>query len=439
MLTINLLLIAFLIVATAFFVATEFAIVKLRPSRVDQLVMEGRKNALAVQKVVSNLDGYLSACQLGITLTAIGLGVLGKPTIESIISPFLTPYLPEQVVAVLSFVIAYSLVTFLHVVVGELAPKTVAIQKAEAVSLLCAKPIIWFYKLMYPAIWVLNGSAALLVRSFGMKPTKEHEESHSEEELRIILTESYESGKINQSEYGYVSNIFAFDEMLAREIMVPRTDMSCLHKEYTLEQNLRIMKEEQYTRFPVISQNKDHIIGMINTKEFFLNYADDPNLDISKLIRPFLTVSEATPVKDLLKKMQKQRTHIAILIDEYGGTSGMVTIEDILEEIVGEIRDEFDAEEKAEIEIVEENSHVIVDGKVLLSEVNDLLNANINEEELDTIGGWLYSQNPTLKEGIQWQYDDLVFTIRKKDKHRIRKIEIQKAVEVPTRELQDVT
>lgn len=222
----NLLLIAFLIFATAFFVATVFAIVKLRPSRVDQLVMEGRKNAFAVQKVVSNLDGYLSACQLGITLTAIGLGVLGKPTIESIISPFLTPFLPEQVVAVLSFVIAYSLVTFLHVVVGELAPKTVAIQKAEAVSLLCAKPIIWFYKLMYPAIWVLNGSAALLVRSFGMKSTKEHEESHSEEELRIILTESYESDKINQSEYGYVSNIFAFDEMLAREIMVPRTDMS---------------------------------------------------------------------------------------------------------------------------------------------------------------------------------------------------------------------
>lgn len=212
-----------------------------------------------------------------------------------------------------------------------------------------------------------------------------------------------------------------------------------MHKEYTLEQNLRIIKEEQYTRFPVISQNKDHIIGMINTKEFFLNYADDPNLDISKLIRPFLMVSEATSVKDLLKKMQKQGTHIAILVDEYGRTSGMVTIEDILEEIVGEIRDEFDAEEKAEIEIVKENSHVIVDGKVLLSEVNDLLNANINEEELDTIGGWLYSQNRTLKEGIQWQYDDLVFTIRKKDKHRIRKMEIQKAVEVPARELQDVT
>ncbi|EST55833.1 membrane protein [Brevibacillus panacihumi W25] len=426
MLTINLLLIAFLIVATAFFVATEFAIVKLRPSRVDQLVMEGRKNALAVQKVISNLDGYLSACQLGITLTAIGLGVLGKPTVETILGPVLQPFLPEQVVAILSFVIAYSIVTFLHVVVGELAPKTVAIQKAEAVSMLCAKPIIWFYKLMYPAIWLLNGSAAILVRSFGMKPTKEHEESHSEEELRIILAESYQSGKINQSEYGYVRNIFAFDELLAREIMVPRTDMSCLHLEYPLEQNLRIIKDEQYTRFPVVSQNKDHIVGMIHTKEFFLQYADNPNLDIATLIRPFLTVSEAMPVKDLLKKMQKQGTHIAILVDEYGGTSGMVTIEDILEEIVGEIRDEFDNEEKAEIEIMEQKNHVIVDGKVLLSEVNDLLDVHIDEDKLDTIGGWLYSQNPTLKEGVQWQYDKLVFTIRKKEKHRIRKIEIRK-------------
>jgi len=426
LLTINLLLIAFLIVATAFFVATEFAIVKLRPSRVDQLVMEGRKNALAVQKVISNLDGYLSACQLGITLTAIGLGVLGKPTVETILGPVLQPFLPEQVVAILSFVIAYSIVTFLHVVVGELAPKTVAIQKAEAVSMLCAKPIIWFYKLMYPAIWLLNGSAALLVRSFGMKPTKEHEESHSEEELRIILAESYQSGKINQSEYGYVRNIFAFDELLAREIMVPRTDMSCLHLEYPLEQNLQIIKEEQYTRFPVVSQNKDQIVGMIHTKEFFLKYADEPNLDITTLIRPFLTVSEAMPVKDLLKKMQKQGTHIAILVDEYGGTSGMVTIEDILEEIVGEIRDEFDNEEKAEIEIMEQKNHVIVDGKVLLSEVNDLLDVHIDEDKLDTIGGWLYSKNPNLKEGVQWHYEKLVFTIRKKEKHRIRKIEIRK-------------
>ncbi|RXT03873.1 hemolysin family protein [Ammoniphilus sp. CFH 90114] len=425
MLTVNLLLIAFLILATGFFVATEFAIVKLRPSRVDQMVMEGRKNAIAVQRVTSNLDGYLSACQLGITLTALGLGWLGKPTIEYLLYPVLEPLLPAQVVALLSFVIAFSFITFLHVVVGELAPKTLAIQKAEQVSLFFAKPIIFFYRVMYPFIWLLNGSAAALIRFFGMKPAKEHEEAHSEEELRIILTESYESGKINQAEYGYVSNIFNFDELLAREIMVPRTDMICLYKDFSLEQNLKIIKEEQYTRFPVALENKDQIVGMINTKEFFLRYADNNNLDITPLIRSVLTVSEAIPVKNLLKEMQRQRSHIAILVDEYGGTSGLVTIENILEEIVGEIRDEFDTDEKSEIEIIKEN-HVLVDGKVLISEMNDLLHINIEEEDLDTVGGWLYTQNPTLKEGVEWSYGDLVFIIRKKDKHRIRRIEIIK-------------
>lgn len=431
LLTLNLFLIALLIIATGFFVATEFAIIRLRPSRVDQLVMEGRKNALAVQKVTSNLDGYLSACQLGITITALGLGMLGKPTVEAILHPILKPFLPEEVVAVLSFLIAYSIVTFLHVVVGELAPKTLAIQKAEAVSLWVAKPIILFYKVLYPAIWLLNGSAAWLIKLMGMKPANEHEDSHSEEELRIILTESYESGKINQSEYGYVSNIFNFDELLAREIMVPRTDMVCLYREDSLEENMKTIKEEQYTRFPIIAESKDQIVGVINTKEFFLRYADDGNLDLNKLIRPVLTVSEATPVKVLLKTMQKRGTHIAILVDEYGGTSGMVTIEDILEEIVGEIRDEFDSEEKADIEILKENEHLIVDGKVLLSEVNDLLGTTIEEDDLDTIGGWLFNQNPGVKEGSQWQYEDLVFTVLKKDKHRVRKIEIIKKLRVP--------
>ncbi|WP_400163112.1 hemolysin family protein [Brevibacillus sp. TJ4] len=435
MLTLNLFLVAVLIFLTAFFVATEFAIVRLRSSRVDQMVLEGRKNALAVKTVTSNLDGYLSACQLGITLTALGLGMLGKPTVEQILYPLLAPFMSAQLVGIISFITAYLLVTFLHVVVGELAPKTVAIQKAEWVSFVCARPIILFYKIMYPAIWLLNGSATKLLRLFGMKPASEHEESHSEEELRLILSESYESGKINQAEYGYVNNIFNFDELLAREIMVPRTDMVCLHRTDSLQKIVDVMKEEQYTRFPVIEESKDQIVGVLNTKELFLRLADDKQLDIEKLIRPVITVSEATPVKDLLKIMQKKGTHIAVLVDEYGGTSGMVTIEDILEEIVGEIRDEFDSEEKAEIEVLKGNEHLIVDGKVLLSEVNDLLGVDIDEDEVDTIGGWLYSQKPALKEGVEWRYGDLSFIIRKKEKHRIRKIEIRKLVPEPQHQL----
>jgi CBS domain containing-hemolysin-like protein len=423
---INLLMVIVLIIATAFFVAAEFAIVKIRPSRVDQLMLEGRKNALSVRKVLNNLDGYLSACQLGITITALGLGWLGEPTLERILHPVFEQFhLPHGITGILSFGIAFIFITYLHVVFGELAPKSLAIQKSEAVSLLLARPLIFFYRIMYPFIWLLNGSANRFVKIFGLRPVKEHEDAHSEEEIRIILNDSYESGKINKTEYGYVSRIFAFDELLAREIMVPRTDMVCLYADKSREQNLRIIKEEQYTRFPVVRENKDQIVGMVNTKQFFLQCDDNADLDFSQIVQPVLSVPETMPIKKLLKKMQEQRTHIAILVDEYGGTSGMITIEDILEEIVGEIRDEFDAEEKMEIEKVGEN-HFMVDGKVSITHINNLLNVDIEHNEVDSIGGWLYGQNPELKKGMEWKYGDLSFVIREKEKHRIRKIEIRK-------------
>ena len=224
--TINLILIVLLIALTAFFVATEFAIVKVRMSRLDQLIAEGKKGAVAAKKVVTHLDEYLSACQLGITVTALGLGWLGEPTVEKILHPvFEHLNLDESVTHILSFGIAFALVTFLHVVVGELAPKTVAIQKAETITILFAGPIILFYRIMYPFIWFLNGSARVLVGMFGLKPASEHEIAHSEEELRILLSESYKSGEINKNELKYVNNIFEFDERTAKEIMVPRTEI----------------------------------------------------------------------------------------------------------------------------------------------------------------------------------------------------------------------
>ncbi|WP_152392287.1 hemolysin family protein [Paenibacillus guangzhouensis] len=422
----NLFLVALLIIATAFFVATEFAVIKLRPSRVDQLVLEGRKNAMAVKIVTSNLDGYLSACQLGITITALGLGWLGEPTVEKLLHPLFEQLgIADRAASIISFIIAFLLVTYLHVVLGELAPKTFAIRKAETISLLTARPIIYFYKIMYPLIWLFNGSANAIVRLFGLKPAKEHDEAHSEQELQIILSESYESGKINTTEYGYVSKIFAFDNLLAREIMVPRTDMICLDADQSMEENLKIIQREQYTRFPVISGSKDNIIGMIHTKQFIVNkdLCDDTN--IKPLIHNVLTVSEAIPIKTLLKRMQQERTHIAILIDEYGGTSGMITIEDILEEIVGEIRDEFDTDEQAPVEKINDD-HYILDGMVPLSQVNDLLNTHYESEHVDTISGWLFEHNPDLSRGGEWQYEDFLFTIKKADKHRIRRVEVKK-------------
>ncbi|MCG7385027.1 hemolysin family protein [Paenibacillus sp. ACRRY] len=421
----NLVLVAILIGFSAFFVAVEFALVRIRPSRIDQMIAEGNKRALAVKQAVANLDGYLSACQLGITITSLGLGWLGEPTVEKILHPvFESMHMPEALSSFLSFVIAFVAITYLHVVVGELAPKTIAIRKAETVALLTSTPIIWFNRIMYPFIWLLNGSANQLVKLFGIKPASEHEEAHSEEELQIIINESFESGKINQAEFGYVSRIFAFDEMLAKEIMVPRTDMVCLYVNKTNEENLEIIREEQYTRFPVVNENKDDIIGIINTKQFFLElYGNDEPVDLSSLIQPVSAVHETTPVKDLLKKMQKDGVHIAVLVDEYGGTSGIVTIEDVLEQIVGEIRDEFDADEVEDIQIINEN-YVIMDGKVSLSKVNDMFMSNLDADEWDTIGGWLYSHRPEMNEQDEYEFENLTFVLLEKDKNRFYKVAV---------------
>lgn len=421
----KLFMIALLIFLTGFFVAAEFAIVRIRSSRIDQLVLEAKKGVASVQKITSNLDAYLSACQLGITCTALGLGFLGEPTVEAILSPvFHDLGLPVSLSHPLSIGIAFFVITFLHVVVGELAPKTWAIQKAEQVTFLIARPLILFHKLLYPFIWSLNGSANALVRMFGLRPAKEHEDAHTEEEIQIILNESFQSGKINNTEYGYVSRIFAFDELLAKEIMVPRTDMVCLYANHTLEENLDIIQREQYTRFPVAMESKDNIVGMIHTKQLFLEYQKGENFDMKALIHPVLSVSEVTPVKTLLKRMQQERVHIAILVDEYGGTSGLITIEDIIEEIVGEIRDEFDTDERKEIELLDENCYLL-DGKVLLDEVHQLTGVSFEEEEVETIGGWIYSNLQEPKPNKKLEYEHLTFIVRETSKNRIRKIEMQ--------------
>lgn len=423
MVTFNLTMIAVLIFFSAFFVATEFAIVRIRSSRVDQLVLEKRTNALALQKVILHLDEYLSSCQLGITLTSLGLGWLGKPTVENLLLPVLGDFVPAQMVGVIAFIVAFSAITFLHVVVGELAPKTLAIQRAERISLLCSVPIIWFHRIFFPLIWLLNLSSNKIVGLFGINPASEHEEAHSEGELRIIMSESYASGQINQSEYGYVNRIFAFDDRLAHEVMVPRTDMICLDLTKPLEENIALMKEAQYTRFPVINGDKDNVTGIINTKQFFLQDRRGPLLDLTALMKPMLTISDHTPLQKVLKLMQQKQVHMAILVDEYGGTAGMITLEDILEEIVGEIRDEFDEGEKQEFESIGEN-RLIVDGKVSLHVLQEKLPLDFDHEDLDTLGGWIYHRNPTIRKGGWLDYQNYRFTVREKGRHRILRVEI---------------
>ncbi|MGA4720623.1 hemolysin family protein [Fictibacillus nanhaiensis] len=423
---INLIMVAILIALTAFFVATEFAIVKIRTTRLDQLVAEGNTKAVAARKVVGNLDEYLSACQLGITITALGLGWLGEPTVEHLLHPLFVEFdLSESVSSILSFIIAFALITFLHVVIGELAPKTLAIQKAEAVTLRIAKPIMFFYKLMYPFIKTLNGSARIFTGWFGLKPASEHELAHSEEELRLILSESYKSGEINQSEFKYVNNIFQFDDRTAKEIMVPRVDMITLDKSETVKESIAVVTEENYTRYPIIDGDKDSVVGMVNMKQVLTDFVNGKNPDASleEYVRPVIQVFETMPIHDLLLKMQKERVHMAILIDEYGGTSGLVTVEDILEEIVGEIRDEFDEDEVPDIKKVDEN-RTILDGKVLISEVNDLFGLNINDEDVDTIGGWILSEKMEIKMGDEVSVENYRFKILEIDGYHVKSLEV---------------
>ena len=422
-------MVAILIAFTGFFVAAEFAIVKVRSSRIDQLVAEGKRGALAAKKVTTNLDEYLSACQLGITVTAMGLGWLGEPTIEKLLHPLFEKWnLNPSISSVLTFGLAFMIMTYLHVVVGELAPKTMAIQKAERVTLLLAGPLMMFYKVMYPFIWVLNGSARVITGLFGLKPASEHEVAHSEEELRLILSESYESGEINQAEYKYVNNIFEFDNRIAKEIMVPRTEIVGFYLEDSVEEHMKVIQNERYTRYPIFGEDKDDIIGMVNVKDFFIRYMTEDQKDLSSIrsyMRPIIEVMETTPIHDLLLQMQKKRIPMAVLYDEYGGTAGIVTLEDILEEIVGEIRDEYDEDEAPPIQHVNEQ-HIIVDGKVLISEVKDLFGLHIEEDDVDTIGGWIMMQNHEIEEGQHVEAEGYEFKVLEKDAYQIKRVEIRK-------------
>ena len=329
---------------TAFFVGAEFSILKVRMSRIDQLISEGNKKAITAKKVTENLDYYLSACQLGITITALILGALGEPTVEKMLQPVFQYFnVPAAIATALSYVIALSVVTFLHVVLGELMPKTLAIQYAEKMTLLLAPPLYWFGKVTAPFISVLNGSARLLLKGFGVKPAG-HDTVYSEEELKLIVTQSYEGGEINQTELAYLENIFEFDARKLREVMIPRSEMITLEKSFTLEQMLEVIDEYEYTRYPVIDRSKSTaaFVGFINTKEMLTDIAAGRTSTIDKFIREIPRYKESVAIKYVFKKMQQTRNHMAIVTDDKGKTIGLVTMEDILTEIVGEIEDEDD-------------------------------------------------------------------------------------------------
>ncbi|WP_232698279.1 hemolysin family protein [Brevibacillus daliensis] len=421
------LLAIFLVLLNGFFVAAEFSLVKVRQSRLTQLVNEGSKSAVYAQKISHQLDAFLSACQLGITLSSLGLGWVGEPVVSKlIVKPLLGTFISsEAYLSTISITVAFGIITFLHIVIGELAPKSLAIRRAESTALWVSAPLLLFYKLTYPVIYILNGTANALLRRLGIEPVTENETAHTEEEIRILVNESEKSGHIDKDERDLVDNVFIFSERLAREIMIPRVDMIVLYDDNTFEENLEIIREHRHSRLPFAHEDKDKIIGFVHSSDIYLAALNGGSADIRNFVRPILTIPESMEISHVLRQMQKRRIQIAIVIDEYGGTAGFITMEDILEEIVGDIQDEFDEYERPEIEKKAANMFS-VSGKMLLSDLNDFLPVHLESDDADTIAGWVFGRlEEEVELGKVVTFDQHKFTITEYENYRINRIAIE--------------
>ncbi|HBC90831.1 MAG TPA: HlyC/CorC family transporter [Lactococcus sp.] len=387
--TINIIIIILMIAFTAFFVASEFSLVKIRKSRLETLEAEGNKKAKLAIVVVEHLDSYLSACQLGITLTSLAIGWVGESTMHALLSPVMA-YLPfpKALSESFSIVLAFLLITFVHVVIGELIPKSLSISKTEAVVLAVVKPLHYFYKITYPFVWLLNVSASSVGKLFNLSLATEGEETHSEEELLLIANQSYVKGEINEKEYEYLNKVFEFDDLLAKEIMVSRLDMEVISSDTSIKEALEFAIEKGHTRFPVIRKSKDNILGYVTLQSLIKEYLSSPAQSVNTIVQEPIVFIDTIPVKVLLSEMQSQHKHFAILSDEYGGTSGLVTIEDILEELVGDIQDEQDHEEDNIVEVKENVYHV--KGKTPLSEIEERFHVQLSDlPSVNTISGYV--------------------------------------------------
>lgn len=412
---------------------SEFVLVRIRPSRLDFLIEDGNQKAQLLKNMTQELDTYLSATQLGVTVTSLAIGWLGSPTFGQLFDIlFKNVSLPPSISKITSIVLSFTVLTFLQVIIGELVPKNIAINNTEKIGLIIARPLQVWFKIMYPIVYVLNTLANKISQAVGVPSKNEFGEGVSEEELRIIMGESLKSGEINRDEYQFVENVFAFDDRMSREIMVPRTEMITVSTDMSLKEISRLVSVKGYTRYPVIQDgDKDIVIGILNTKEIFAAYvsaveANEPDtFDFSHYIRPIIRVIETVPIKELLVKMQKERNQIAILVDEYGGTSGMLSMEDIVEEIVGDISDDYETVEEPEIKKVGDN-HYRVSARMLVDEINEIFGLSIQEENVDTLGGWMLNQKYDITEGEKLTEGGYTFTVIKSGNSIIETIDIIK-------------
>ncbi|MFV0560246.1 MAG: hemolysin family protein [Enterococcus sp.] len=409
----NFLILFLMIAITAFFVASEFALVKIRRSRLEQLEKEGVKNAALALKVTHHLDDYLSATQLGITLTGLIIGWVGEGSVAALLEPVIgkIPFF-EAISGTIAVAIGFIVVTFIDVVLGELLPKSYSIVNTEKVVLFVVKPLHYFYRVMFPFIWLLNHSASQIGKLLGVKLVSEGEETLTQEELTLVALNSYEQGELSKEEYRYLENVFDFDDTLAKDIQVDRTSMEVFDSTDTVHEAIVASLKQGHTRYPVIAGSKDQVLGYVTLPDLIKQSFVNDQVPVSELLEEPIVTTENIPIKKLLTVMRKQGNHIAILKDEYGGTSGLVTIEDILEEIVGEIRDETDLDEA--LIAKQEDGSYIVSGKMTLDDFERYFDVTISEFDTSnfaTLAGFVTNYQKDIHLGSKITLPGFTFTV----------------------------
>jgi len=426
----NLSLALVLVALNGFFVAAEFALVRIRESRIMQLEHEGSTRARMVHDALRDLDAYLSVCQVGITVASLGLGWVGEPAVSHLIAPLLESIgiTSERVVSIIAVALGFAVITYAHLVFGEQAPKYFSIQRAEGTALWISRPLKLFMFLFRPLVWLVNASTNFVLRPWGIR-LGEQMEAHSEEELRIMISSAVSSGELEPEEHEYLNNVFDFGDKVAREVMVPRPDIEALLYDASLPELAEKAAFGRFTRYPVYKEDLDHILGAVHVKDLFRAAKEGPEtFDIRSIIRDCLVVPENKPIEQILREFQQRKLQMAIVIDEWGSVEGLITIEDILEEIVGEIQDEFD-EGEAAIEEVGDGVYA-VDGRIPITEVNEYFGLDLPHEDFDTIGGFVLGALGRPPEpGDTVEADGVILHVKSVDGPRVSMLTLRRSTE----------
>lgn len=408
------LILAFVFVLlNAFFVLSEFAIVKIRKSKLEELSKDGVKNAKMAYEITNSLDSYLSATQLGITISSLALGWIGEPAVAMLIEKPINSIFEANATVIhsISFIISFTFITLLHVVLGELVPKSVAIATPEKSVLFVAKPLHAFWVIFKPFIAVFDFLAGGILKLIGIRPAGESEIAHSEEEIKIIVAESLKGGVLDSIETQIIKNAVDFSDTVAKEIMTPRKQMICLNAQKSYEENYKKVIESKYTRFPYIDGSKDSVLGMIHIRDIL----QSDKKDFNKIVRKILIVPENSSIASILSMMNKERISAALVIDEYGGTSGLITMEDIIEEVLGDINDEHD-ESEVKFKSIKDGIYELV-GTYEIEDFEEITGVDFDDDiEEITIGGYVFNLIGRLpKAGDKTEDENFIYEVLKMD------------------------